>query len=63
MKTWGIILIVLGSLNVLRDILAAANGENINGAGLAFIVLGAYLLHRGKQKEQEKSDHDKWSQS
>lgn len=63
MKIWGIILIVLGSLNVLRDILAAANGVNINGAGLAFIVLGAYLIHRGKQKEQEKTDRDNWSQS
>ncbi len=63
MKTWGIILIVLGSLNVLRDIMAAANGGNINGVGLAFIVLGAYLIHRGKQKEQEKTDHNNWSQS
>ena len=63
MKTWGIILIVLGSLSLLGAVLATANGRRSSGGGLAFIVLGIYLIHRGKQKEQEKYDRDKWSKS
>ena len=63
MKTWGIILIVLGSLSLLGAILATANGRSSSGGGLIFIVLGAYLVHRGRQKEQEKSNFDKWNNS
>ena len=63
MKTWGIILIVFGSLSLLGAILETASGRSASGGGLAFIVLGIYLIHRGKQKEQEKSDRDKWSKS
>ncbi len=63
MKTWGIILVVFGALSLLGAIMAAANGRSANGGGLAFIVLGIYLIHRGKQKEKEKADRDKWSKS
>ena len=64
MKTWGWILIVLGSLNILVGLIAAANGANAGGkfvCGIAFCVLGGYLLYRANQKEEEKSQHDNWS--
>lgn len=61
MKTWGIVLIVFGSLSLLGALLAAANGAAGSAGGIAFIVLGAYLIHRAKQKEDEKSHHDNWS--
>ena len=63
MKTWGIILIVFGSLSLLGAILTAANGREASGGGLIFIILGAYLIHRGKQKEKEKKDFDNWRNS
>lgn len=64
MKVWGWILIVLGGLNVLFGLIAAANGVNAGGkigVGIAFCVLGGYLLHRASQKEEEKNKHDNWS--
>ena len=54
MKGWGIALIVLGILNIIRAVLAATNGAASSGVGIAFIILGAYLIHRAKQKENEK---------
>lgn len=61
MRTWGIVLIVFGSLSLLGALLAAANGAVGSGGCIAFIVLGAYLVHRAKQKEEEKNQHDNWS--
>ena len=61
MRTWGIVLIVFGSLSLLGALLAAANGAAGSGGGIVFIVLGAYLVHRAKQKEEEKNQHDNWS--
>lgn len=61
MKTWGIILIVLGCISLLGAIAAAANGRSGNaGGGIAFIVLGAYLIHRAKQKKKEQEKRDEW---
>lgn len=64
MKTWGWILIVLGGLNLLVGLIAAANGASAAGrfvGGIAFCVVGGYLLHRANQKEEEKQEHDNWS--
>ncbi len=64
MKAWGWILIVLGALNIIVCIIAAANGANAGGrlvCGIAFCVLGGYLLHRASQKEEEKHQQDNWS--
>ncbi len=61
MRTWGIVLIVFGSLSLLGALLAAANGAAGSGGGIAFIVLGAYLVYRAKQKDEEKNQHDNWS--
>lgn len=61
MRTWGIVLIVFGSLSLLGALLAAANGAAGNAGGIVFIVLGVYLVHRAKQKEEEKNQHDNWS--
>lgn len=62
MKTWGIILAILGGIDLVGALLAFSN--NVNGSrfflgGIAFIVLGAYLIHRAGQKEKEKEDN--WS--
>lgn len=61
MRTWGIIFVVFGSLSLLGALLAAINGAAGSGGGIVFIVLGAYLIHRAKQKEDEKNQHDGWS--
>ncbi len=61
MRTWGIVLIVFGSLSLLGALLAAANGAAGSAGGIVFIVLGVYLVHRAKQKEEEKNQHDNWS--
>lgn len=62
MKTWGIILIALGCISLAGVITAAANGRSGNaGGGVAFIVLGAYLIHRAKRKKEEQEKRDDWS--
>lgn len=64
MKVWGWILIVLGGLNILVGLIAAANGANAGGkfgCGIAFCVLGGYLLYRASQKEEEKNQQDDWN--
>lgn len=62
MKILGIIFIVLGSLSLLGSLLAVANGATRRiGGGIAFIVLGAYLIHRANQKTHENKEHDDWS--
>ncbi len=63
MKTWGIILAILGGLNLIRALLTFAHDVNGAGAlfcGIAFIVLGIYLIHRAGQKDEEKKDT--WSE-
>lgn len=60
MRTWGNVLIVFGSLSLLGALLAAANGAAGSAGGIVFIVLGAYMVHRAKQKEQEKNQQNNW---
>lgn len=63
MKTWGIVLIVFGSLSLLGAILSTANGRTGSAGGLAFVVLGIYLIHRAKQKKEEEDEFKKWNKS
>ena len=51
MKIVGWVLLVLAILLLVCGGIAEA---------LTFGVLGAYLLHRAKQKESEKKEKDKW---
>ena len=59
MKTTGIILIVFGSLSLLGFLLNPTVGAS--AGGLLFIVLGAYLIYRAKQKKKEQQEKDNWS--
>jgi hypothetical protein len=63
MKTWGIILIVMGSLSTIGACMATAEGQNTSFAGIGFIVLGAYLLSRADKKKEEEEQKRKWEQS
>lgn len=66
MKTAGWIFVVFAILNFIVFIIAAAGGQaeaagtKIGGA-IMLGVLGAFLIHRGKQKEQEEKDREKWN--
>lgn len=61
MKIAGIILIVFGSLSLLGFLFNPTGGAS--AGGLLFIVLGAYLVHRAKQKKKEKQEKQNWSDS
>ncbi len=67
MKTAGIIFLVFAGLNLFALIAAictAAGGEIIArelGGVLMCGALGAFLIHRAKQKQQEKEDKEKWN--
>ena len=66
MKTFGWILIVFAILNFLVFIVAASSGDAESASGkivaaLMLGVLGAFLVHRGKQKEQEQQEKDEWN--
>lgn len=56
MKTVGWVIIVLG---VLSFIGCLTGGNSISGP-LFLIGLGAYLVHRGRQKEREEQEKDEW---
>ncbi len=66
MKVAGWIFVVFAILNFIVFIAAMAMGEaeaagsKIGGA-IMLGVLGAYLVHRGKQKEQEEKNREKWN--
>ena len=66
MKVAGWIFVVFAILNFIVFIAAMAMGEaeaagsKIGGA-IMLGVLGAYLVHRGKQKEQEGKNREKWN--
>ena len=55
MRILGWILLVLGILATVASLLA---GHGL--AGILWVVLGAYFIHRANQKDQEKEDKDKW---
>ena len=66
MKVAGWVFIAFAILNFIAFIAAMAAGASdaagmkISGA-IMLGVLGAYLVHRGKQKEQEEKDREKWN--
>ena len=65
MKIFGYVLVVLAILNFIIAFIAISSNapdaaaRKFSGA-LMFGVLGAYLVHRAKQKEQEKKDKENW---
>lgn len=66
MKTAGWILIVFAILNFIVFLIAASSGTadaagGKIGSALVLGVLGAFLVHRGKQKEQEQKDREEWN--
>lgn len=67
MKTAGWIFIVFAVLNLIAFIAAIGIGTSEMagskiGAAIMLGVLGGFLLHRGKQKEQEEKDRKKWNE-
>lgn len=57
MKTAGWIILAFGILSIFGSIIGGRSA-----AGPFFwTALGAFLLHRGYQKEKEKKDKDEWS--
>jgi hypothetical protein len=68
MKIFGWVLVVFAILNFFAFIVGAAQdissdmvGRHL-GISFSFGVLGAYLIHRGNQKEKEKEEdkNDDW---
>ncbi len=60
MKTAGIILLVIGLLSTLGALVGAAQGHSTSFAGLAFVVLGAFLISRGNKKKEEEKKKQEW---
>lgn len=65
MKTVGWILLVLGILNLFVSIMALSAGAD-DAAGAKFAsaivtgVLGAFLISRGKKKEEDEINKKNW---
>jgi arginine exporter protein ArgO len=62
MKTFGVILLVLGILSTLGAIMAAANGHSTSFGGVAFLVLGGFLISRANLKKEEEIKKREWSE-
>ena len=62
MKTWGIILVLLGAFTTIVAIVAIVNGHQASFGGVAFLVLGAFLLSRANKKKEEEDKKRKWEQ-
>lgn len=62
MKITGIILLVIGGLSTLGAIIGAAQGHSTSFAGLAFVVLGAFLISRANKKKEEEEKKKKWAE-
>lgn len=60
MKALGWILIIFGGLCTLGALIVALEGRESNFVGVTFVVLGMYLLHRCKQKQQQRNKQEKW---
>lgn len=65
MKNFGYILVVLAILNFIVALIAISYNASEAaarkfGSTLMLGILGAYLIHRAKQKEQEKRDKENW---
>jgi len=63
MKIAGIILLVLGILSTLGAIIGASQGHKTSFAGIAFIVLGAFLMSRANKKKEEEEKKKQWENS
>lgn len=62
MKIAGIILLVLGILSTLGAVVGAVNGHSTSFGGLAFIVLGAFLISRSNKKKEEEEEKRRWAE-
>lgn len=62
MKVAGVILLILGGLSTIGAIAGAAAGHNTSFGGLAFVVLGAFLLSRANKKKAEEEKKKKWAE-
>lgn len=60
MKIAGIILLVIGILSTLGALIGAANGHSASFGGIAFVVLGAFLISRGNKKKEEEKKKQEW---
>ena len=70
MKIFGIILIVLGSINIITGIVALSStpeyADKITrqvGVGIGMLVLGIYLVNRAKKKKLEKIAKGNWNRT
>jgi hypothetical protein len=62
MKTTGIILLIFGGLSTLGGILGTAAGRDPHFGGLAFVVLGLFLISRANKKKEEREKKQQWEQ-
>lgn len=62
MKTTGIILLVCGILATIGAIGRASQGYSFSFTGLAFAVLGAYLISRANKKKEEEKKKNRWAE-
>lgn len=66
MRTFGIVLIVLGSLNLLIGIIGAATLADVKGpatsinGGLMLLVIGGLLIHFANKKKEKEEEKKKW---
>lgn len=60
MKTAGIILLVLGILSTLGAIIGSTQGHRTSFGGIAFIVLGAFLISRANKKKEDEENKKRW---
>ncbi len=65
MKTGGIIVLVFGIFNTFIGLIGLGQYPEQAGSqfglGIGLIVLGAYLLNRAKNKEEEQDKKEKWN--
>lgn len=69
MKTFGIILIVIGCLNFIFSIVgmcivpeyAEAQARQLSGSFI-FFVIGGLLIHSANKKNKKNEEREKWNQ-
>lgn len=68
MKIAGIILIVLGGINIFGNMMAMANNPSLIERGvqqlffaIGILGLGIYLVNRAKKKQQKQQKKEKWN--
>lgn len=67
MKTMGIILVVLGSLNLIGSVIGLSSNPQLADRlgrqlfmAVGFIGLGIYLINRANDKKKELEEKDNW---